>query len=290
MKKGNVLAATVCWLTAIALWPQGAGPAGMFPEIDGWQKKGECESYSPENLYQYIDGAAENFLSYGCQRLLVQNWANDRGQVLSAEVYFHGSLENAFGMYSSERPAAGDYFSLGSEGYAEAGILNFFCSAYYVKLNAFGLGADSEPALRRLGLAMAAAIDPNAAMPGMLQVFPGAGKIAHSERFILNNFLGHDFLRTAYAADYQVDGQNFQLFVIDAGSEAAARVMLEKYTALEREKPASVLAPGEALTIGDPYNGPMRILWQGRFICGSNGRSPATAATIAALAGNLPKQ
>ncbi|MCX6556994.1 MAG: hypothetical protein NTW95_06115 [Candidatus Aminicenantes bacterium] len=304
MKKGKVLAATICLLAAIAanaLRAQGIDPAGMFPEIDGWQKKGECESYSPENLYQYIDGAAENFLGYGCQRLLVQNYANDRGQALSAEIYFHGSLENAFGMYSSEKPAAGDYFSLGSEGYAEAGILNFFCSAYYVKLSAFGLGTDSEPALRKLGRAIAVAIDPSAAMPGMLRVFPSAGKIAHSERFILNNFLGHDFLRAAYAADYLVHGQKFQLFVIDAGNEASARAVLEKYAALEKEKPGTDAAvqphkgtdvtvqPG-ALTINDPYNGSMRILWQGRFICGSNGRAPAADETIVALARNLPRQ
>jgi hypothetical protein len=279
-------------LAAIAAgaWrPQGIDPAGMFPEIDGWQKKGECESYSPENLYQYIDGAAENFLGYGCQRLLVQNYANKSGQALSAEIYSHGSLENAFGMYSSEKPAAGNYFSLGSEGYAEAGILNFFCSAYYVKLSAFGLGADSEPTLRKLGQAMAEIIDPKAAMPAMLQVFPGVGKIAHSERFILSNFLGHDFLRTAYAADYLVDGQKFQLFVIDGGSEASARAVLENYAALAREKPAPAVRPG-LLTINDPYNGPMRIFWQGRFICGCNGRAPAAEETIALLGRNLPKQ
>jgi hypothetical protein len=122
----------------------------------------------------------------------------------------------------------------------------------------------------------------------MLQAFPGTGKIAHSERFILNNFLGHEFLRAAYTADYMVNGQNFQLFVLNAGSEAAARTALEKYAALERGQPQPVLPPGGTLTIHDPYNGPVRILWQGRFICG--GRAPASEETIAGLARNLPKQ
>ncbi|MCX6554475.1 MAG: hypothetical protein NTZ12_05595 [Candidatus Aminicenantes bacterium] len=281
------------WLLATiagsALRAQAVDPAGMFPEIDGWRKKGESESYSPENLYQYIDGAAENFLSYGCQRLLVQNYGNDRGQVLSAEIYFHGSLENAFGMYSSEKPATGDYFSLGSQGYAEAGILNFFCSAYYVKLSAFGLAAEEQPILRELGRAMAAAIDPGATLPEMLQAFPGAGKIANSERFILNHFLGHDFLHAAYTADYLINGQNFQLFIIDAGSEAAAHFMLEKYVALDRVNPGQKIQPG-MLTVNDPYNGPIRFVWQGRFICGSNGRTPVAEEIIAALARNLPSQ
>ena len=38
--------------------------AGLFPEIAGWQKKGAVEIFSPENLYEYIDGAAENFIGY----------------------------------------------------------------------------------------------------------------------------------------------------------------------------------------------------------------------------------
>ena len=291
MKKSMAFSVTIWLLAAVAgnaLPAPDIAPANLFPEIDGWQKRGESESYSPENLYQYIDGAAENFLSYGCQRLQVQDWSNKSGQALSAEIYFHGSLENAFGMYSSEKPAVGDYFSLGSEGYAETGILNFFCSAYYVKLSAFGLGAGSGPALRVLGQAIAMAIDPGAAMPEMLRVFPAVGKVVHSERFILNNFMGHEFLHSAFTADYLLNGQNFLLFVIDAGSEAAARAMLEKYAALERGKPQPVLPPGGTQTIHDPYNGPVRIFWQGRFICG--GRAPASEETIAGLARNLPKQ
>jgi hypothetical protein len=270
------------------LFAQTPDLAKLFPDIAGWEKKGAVETYSPENLYQYIDGAAENFLSYGCKQLAVQNYANAQGQALSAEIYFHGTAENAFGIYSSEKPAAGNYFELGSQGYAEDGILNFFCSAYYVKLSSFELGQDSQKVLTDLGRVLAGKIDARAALPEILRAFPGTGKIPNSERFILTNFMGHDFLHAAYTADYRVDGQNFQLFIINPGSEAEARVMLEKYAALDKGNPAPRVRSG-MLIINDPYNGPIHLLWRGKCICGSSGRNDSIAAYLNALAENLTK-
>ena len=291
MKKHITLAMIVLIMigfTSAVLSAQKPDPAKMFPDITGWQKKGTVETFSPENLYQYIDGAAENFINYDFKQLAVQNYANDKGQALSAEIYFHGTAENAFGIYSSEKPLAGNYLELGSQGYAETGILNFVCSAYYVKLSGFELGPDGQNVMTNLGRAMAGKIDTKATLPKILQAFPGAGKIANSERFILNNFLGHDFLHKAYMADYLVKGQNFQLFIISAGSEEEARAMLEKYIALDKKNPAPVVKPG-ALTINDPYNGPICLFWRGKFICGSSGQNDSSAEYLSTLSNLLPK-
>lgn len=302
MKKPGALAKGVLLLVGFCgavLSGQTPDPAGLFPEIADWQKKGAVENYLPENLYEYIDGAAENFIGYDFKQLAVQNYANDKGQALSVEIYFHGTAENAFGIYSSEKPLAGNYLELGGQGYVEAGVLNFVCAAYYVKISAFELGDKGQDVLTHLGRALADRIDARASLPEILRAFPGVGKITHSERFILNNFLGHDFLHAAYTADYRINGQNFQLFVIHAGSEAAARAMLEKYVALEKKSPAPpvnshkgtdvAVQPG-AMTVNDPYNGPVRLIWQGKFICGSGGQTPAAAEGITALAQNLPQQ
>jgi hypothetical protein len=286
-RPGNWLA--LIFFAAAALSGQSPDPAKLFPDIAGWQKKGAVEIFSPEDLYKYIDGAAENFLGYDFKQLAVQNYANTLGQALSAEIYFHGTAENAFGIYSSEKPLAGDYIPLGGQGYAESGILNFVCSAFYVKLSGFELGPDGQDVLITLGRALAGKIDPGAVLPEIVQAFPAAGKIANSERFILNNFLGHDFLRKAYVADYRVNGQNFRLFIISAGSEAEAKIMLEKYMALDRGNPKQSLQPG-MLAISDPYNGPLRIFWQGEFICGCLGQTPAAIEYTEAIARYLAKQ
>lgn len=292
MKKHIVLSMNALLMvifSGVVLSGQTPDLAKLFPDMVGWQKKGSAEIFFPENLYEYIDGAAENFLSYGFEQLAVQNYTNDQGQALSAEIYFHGAAENAFGIYGSEKPTAGKYFALGSQGYAEDGIFNFICSAYYIKLNGFNLGSNGQEIFLTLGRAIAGKIDAKAALPEILQAFPMSGKIPNSERFILNNFLGHDFLHKAYTADYQVQGQPFQLFIISSGSESEARTMLENYAALDKEKPVLNIQPG-ALTIHDPYNGPLQIFWRETFIWGIIGQTPTVAEYMEIIGKNLAKQ
>ncbi|MCG2812539.1 MAG: hypothetical protein L6428_13980, partial [Candidatus Aminicenantes bacterium] len=234
-------------------------------------------------------GAAENFLGYDFEQLAVQNDENGQKQTMIAEIYFHGRPENAFGIYSSEKPLAGDYFTVGSQGYAEAGVLNFICDAYYVKLNSFDLGPQSKAVLTALAEKLAAAIGGKNLLPEMLAAFPAPGKIPHAERYILHNFLGHDFLHSAFVADYEQQGVKFQLFIIRAGSEEDAGTMLQKYAALDRENPAPVVKPGE-LAIRDPYNGPIRLFWRGAFIWGLVGPTAAADALLETMAEKLPKQ
>lgn len=260
-------------------------PAALFPQLDGWLMEEKAELFLPETLYEHINGAAENFLGYAFEQLAVQNYRRER-MSLSAEIYFHGKPENAFGIYSSEKPLAGNYLAIGAQAYVEEGVLNFVSDAYYVKLNGFGLGPEGEAVLTSLARQIAAAIGGRNALPKVLAVFPAAGRKANSERYILNNFMGHDFLRSAYAADYLVDGKNIQLFVISAEDKDQARAMLEKYAALDRAKPPAGIKPG-ALTVNDPYNGPMQLFWQGKFICGGNG--PAVGAMLEEMAGKLPE-
>ena len=263
--------------------------ASFFPELAGWQKQGDAETFLPDTLYEHINGAAENFLGYGFRELAVQNYGNEKKQTLSAEIYFHGSLENAFGIYGSEKPLAGDYFSMGGQGYAEEGVLNFFCDAYYVKLNSFDLGPQSKPVLTALAEKIAAAIGGRNALPDILEAFPAAGKIAHSERYFLQNFLGHDFLHSAFTADYELQGRKFQLFILQAGTEEEARAMLQKYAALDKNSPAPIIIPGP-LTIDDPYNGPVRLFWRGAYIWGSQNLAGEFVAHLDQVGQNLLKQ
>ena len=40
-----------------------------FPKLKGWTPVSEVSTYEPENLWEYINGAAELFLAYGFQFL-----------------------------------------------------------------------------------------------------------------------------------------------------------------------------------------------------------------------------
>jgi hypothetical protein len=281
------------WLAMVlaqALPAQTTAPAGAmaapFPELEGWRRDGAAESFDADTLYEHIDGAAENFLAYGFVKLAVQNYANEQKQALSAEVYFHGTPENAFGIYGSEKPLQGNYVRIGAEGYEEEGVLNFISGAFYVKLNGFDLGAEGPGVLRALAGGIARALQAGDALPPLLLAFPVAGRVAHSERYIAGNFLGHGFLPAAYTADYESGGRKFRLFVMKAGSEEQARAMLRRYAALDRERPVAEIRPGE-FSVRDPYNGTIRLFWRGVYVWGASGDVAAATELIAEIGRRL---
>jgi hypothetical protein len=283
------------WLAGMLILPPlgAAAPpaldlAAMFPELEGWSKDGATEQFEPDNLYEHINGAAENFLAYGFERLAVQNYANRERQALTAEIYFHGTPENAFGIYGSEKPLAGDYLAIGGEGYAEEGVLNFISDAYYVKLNGFDLGLAGAGTLKSLAEKIARAVNGTNALPPALAAFPATGRIARSERYFAGNFLGHDFLGAAFSADYETKGKRCKLFIMKTASAEGSRALLRRWLALDKERVAADAdAPATSLVINDPYNGLVSVSWHEEHIWGGVGQGEEMETLIKDLGANL---
>lgn len=251
-------------------------PAVTFPDLPEWNKKDQPQSFTPDNLYEYINGAADNFLAYDFREMTVQNYEKQK-QTASVEIYHHGSAEAAFGIYASEKSPQADYVTIGGEGYYEEGILNFLCGSFYVKISAFGLGENDRRILTDLAGRVATALPEKGGLPAILQVFPAAGKIARSERFILENVFGHKFLHTAFLCEYAVNGKRFSLFILRGRDEAAARAMVEQYMQFAA-MPADALRAGKDLTVADRYNGEMLLRWNGRYVLGISGKEKPDAA------------
>ncbi|MHB9098605.1 MAG: DUF6599 family protein, partial [Syntrophales bacterium] len=97
----------------------GEGGIYSFPEMAGWKQSGEIQIYSRENLYDYIDGAADLYLKYDFQELKVADYENDRKASVTIEVYRHKTPVHAFGIYSQERLGDANYLDIGAQGYGE---------------------------------------------------------------------------------------------------------------------------------------------------------------------------
>ena len=264
----------------------GLPPAELLPRIDGWVSRGQPESYQPANLYEYINGAAEIYLAYEFRQLAVQTYANPQNLTLTVEIYRHDTVESAFGIYSQEKPvAAGDYLPLGGQGYYEEGVMNFFCGPYYVKLNGFNLGPTGRQTLLSFARAVEKQIAVKAELPPLLSCFPAANRIPDSERFVLKNVMGYDFLHSGYSADYRIREQGFQLFIILGRDEADARNMRDRLIAKAAAKVNGNECP---FSLRDPYLGPLWLCCQGRFLWGLSGQlPPAPGAYLLEIKKNL---
>jgi len=106
-------------------------------EIEGWRRDGERLVYHAENLWEYINGAAENFLTYEFQSVTVQDYLSDTGKGLKVEIYDHANPLMAFGIYSQFRGEGLIRYELGNDAVGDAYSLHFWKGSYYVRINVF---------------------------------------------------------------------------------------------------------------------------------------------------------
>ena len=252
-------------LAAAAALPSSAEPF-QFPEVAGWKLDENIQTYLPDNLYDYINGAAEAYLSYEFQELQVAEYKNSAGESVMVEIYRHKSPAHGFGIYSQERPTKGEFLEIGAQGYGEEMILNFFKGAYYIKINNFNQSPENRKILQTFAKSIAGKLDSEGGLPPILNSFPLEGKIANSEKFIHENFLGYNFLRNGYLAEYETDGEKFKIFIISNESPVQSLDMMKKYYQKLKlaDKP---IEPGRH-KLKDPYHGVIHISWQGRYIIG----------------------
>jgi hypothetical protein len=106
-----------CWLGILAtltlsvafLAAAAAGDAvKLLPgpdSVPGWTLKEEPRTYRPDDLYEYIDGNADLFLSYGFVQVTVGDYAPTDGSEgwITVDVYDMGAPLHAFGVYRAER-------------------------------------------------------------------------------------------------------------------------------------------------------------------------------------------
>jgi len=238
----------------------------VLPEMDGWKKSEQVQIYKPATLYEYINGAAELYLSYNFQELQVGEYQNEKNASIIVEVYRHQTTNDAFGIYSQERPTEGQFLNIGAQGYLDPPILNFLRKNIYVKISSYDIAENAEAILKSYAEKLAANLGGKSSLPIILQCFPEPGKIQNSEKFITRSFLGHGFLHSGFIADYVVDKEKIQLFIIEAADSSDCREMLSQYFQLCRNAPSD-LKEGR-FNISDPYHGEISLVWKGKYILG----------------------
>jgi len=203
--------------------------AALVPRLDGWSPTEALRSFFPDDLFEYINGAAESYLSYDFRELAVADFGRTgTDATLTLEIYDMGEAVNAFGIFGAERYPDNPAVPVGDLGYFEGEALNFLAGRFYVKTLAFGLGDGTEPFLRQVGLMIAAGIKPGGGLPKLVMAFPKDGLVARSERYIKRNVMGYEFLRDGYVASYKAGDREIEGFFVEGRSEKDAAEMAAK--------------------------------------------------------------
>lgn len=244
-------------------------PRNLFPEIPGWSNTGNVQTYQPENLFEYINGAADLYLTYDFQELLVGEYINDQHASVIVEIYRHDSPEQAFGIYSQERPEEGNYIPVGAEGYVEGPMLNFINDIYYVKISGSDLTGSPEEVIKSVAHVTSKQIGKEPPLPRELSCFPKKDLKPHSEKYIHRNFLGYEFLHSAFVAEYQSENQASRLFLIKGKDQNDCIQMLKTWQKKNGIDTKQIVE--NRYYIEDRYSGKIGLEWNKNYIWGSIG-------------------
>ncbi len=245
-----------------------AGHHKYFTGIDGWEKPEEIDVYTPETLWDIINGAADVFMAYDFQELYWGEYTNknDNSVYIVMEIYRQGGPVHAFGVYSQERPRTPDLIDIGVQGYTAPGVLHFFVKDCYVKIRSHDRSDETKQAMRKMAEHVSGLLDPDPQFPGIVNMLPDEGKVEYSEQYINTNFLGHPFLSGAFVSSYEIDGNSFNLFVIENENKEETNKMLAGYYEFSRQEPGSL---EEGIhRIDDRWNGEVGIFWKDNLLYG----------------------
>lgn len=206
-----------------------------FPVIEGWTRVGDMSAYDADNLWEYIDGAAEMFVDYDVQTCRTADLTS--GDVtVTVDLYDMGTPLNAFGVYKQE--SAGDGVQLADA--VEAVIAPPYQAlllkgATYVKVNAVE-GELTESIARDLLDAVASALPGETTYPSELSLLPEEGKISGTEGYRRRGFLGLTELSDCIYAEYGGEGEaTWRGFVVPDSPESATMwdTLAEQWDSLE---------------------------------------------------------
>jgi len=259
-----------CLSQSVVPGDRGADPfAGLARR--GWRIAEPVRVFTPESLYEEIDGEAELYLPYSFRDLRVAILTPDDRPAaqLRLELYRHGNSRDAYGIYSQYRFPGQETIRVGSsEAILSDASLDFFRGESFVRLRAASREATRDD-LQRLGRDLAKLLPGTGAFPRETEVLRLPGSAQGPVAFHRRAGLGYEALAPCFEAridDGKISGRLLLLTGEDVGSSSAL------YEKLRRELPG-FSREGRGYSRASLASGTLWLLSRERYHLGFAGKA-----------------
>jgi hypothetical protein len=208
--------------------------AAFFPRsIEGFSRSGQVRLFSKENLYEYVNGHAEYFLSAGVMRLSVGEYIKtgtepDQPDVV-VDIYDMGKDIQAFGVLADE---IGDALSSVQDGIMGARTpqgISFASGRYYVKIASY----DESIPIDLFAASINRSIGSTSETISAFSRLPAVGDVIVT-RFVKEAYRGLDFVNNVIEREYRIEGKTTQVFLF-LGTESDIKELVASYLDFFRE-------------------------------------------------------
>jgi hypothetical protein len=169
----------------------------MLPaEIAGWQQSHADQLYEQEGLYEYINGGAELYFSYGYRKSLTRVYNREGFPDLIVDIFDMGHSYNAYGLFLHNRETIDSAFGQGSQ--YSPGMLLFWKDRYFISILASPESEETKQAIMQLATYIDERIKVEGALPELPRYLPRRGRVERSMRFFYHPIWQNTFY---YIAD-----------------------------------------------------------------------------------------
>ncbi len=236
--------------------------------IEDWKPIDERQTYNRENLWEYIDGAADLFLSYGFEQLISQELEQD-SIIVVLDVYDMGKPLNAFGIYSAERPSNAGRRSAGTEAVIIPPYQALMVKGqYYVKVNVSRGNLETEAAYALLQ-EIAQILPGTNNYPREFTILPEKNRQPYSYSYTKENFSGLSELNSCISAEYQSEDYGSYTCFAVVGLEQEETQSI--WTTITSKWKKDTVAKAEVYYRKIPYKGYVGVIKKNGTILGITG-------------------
>ncbi len=230
--------------------------------------------YSPQNLYKYINGEADFYISYGFVSLVGANYSSgsESSDSITIDIYDMGEKLNAFGVFQSKRGRESSSLKIGAASFGADGYVVFYKDRYYVEILSFVEGEQRKTEHVIMARKVAEKIQGGISPPYELSYLSEFGRIEGSERYVKGGILGHAFLDRGLICDYRIEDDVVSAFVAFFRSSGDAVSSFDEHKDFLRrsgKKCIPLNGFGEyGFVSQEPYHKNILVVQEGSFVVG----------------------
>jgi hypothetical protein len=252
--------------------------------VPGWEPSGAKRLYTADNLFEYKDGGAEGYLSFGFVRMQGISCAAG-GNTLDIDVSEMTDADSAYGMLAANLDSSQPVARIGMGGQIQKQSATFAKGKYYVELVEVSANTDSDDTatMKAFVTGMLEHLEGRETPPEVLDWF--AKDDLASTRLVPESVLGLRELKRGYVAKYK-QGQAF--LVVEDSPQAAAAVMKSLRERFDGDSSSQI--GDEAFQSKVKYLDGICIFRKGRYVAGYANlpESQLAASQAAKLAARIP--
>ena len=213
----------------------------MPKSVNGWFPSGLDRYYYPETLFDYANGEAELFRSYGFKQVISRRYRRSGQPDILVEIFDMVEAKNAFGVFTHARETIDERYGQGSQSFQ--GAILFWKDRYYVSIVSNAETSEIKKALPAMAKKISKAIREEGTLPQILQWIPEEDLVPESVFYFhhyvwLNafyyisddNFLNIYDETDAILAKYGTADSRYYLLVIQYPDEQKAEKAYNSFT------------------------------------------------------------